>query len=171
MFVEIWMRWSIALSSAFYRGRQYLWIVFSFKTMHALSWRILGPEEYLALCLWLKDLIITKFVHYGTWTANRRFVWQKKKMFSINQIIDLKNKSKRMVIEKVRGHAGISLVFTMHLLWHGTSVLWPRLMDCPICHALRLENYTKDWFKEKRKRQQQQQKKPNNNNNKQVLFM
>ena len=31
MFVEIWMRWSIALSSAFYTGRKHLWIVFSFK--------------------------------------------------------------------------------------------------------------------------------------------
>ena len=31
VFVEIWMRWSIALSSAFYRDREHLWIVFSFK--------------------------------------------------------------------------------------------------------------------------------------------
>ena len=31
VFVEIWMRWSIALSSAFYTGRKHLWIVFSFK--------------------------------------------------------------------------------------------------------------------------------------------
>ena len=31
VFVEIWMRWSITLSSAFYRGRKHLWIVFSFK--------------------------------------------------------------------------------------------------------------------------------------------
>ena len=30
VFVEIWMRWSIALSSAFYTGRKHLWIVFSF---------------------------------------------------------------------------------------------------------------------------------------------
>ena len=29
--MEIWMRWSIALSSAFYTGRKHLWIVFSFK--------------------------------------------------------------------------------------------------------------------------------------------
>ena len=33
VFVEIWMRWSIALSSAFYTGRKHLWIVFSFKYM------------------------------------------------------------------------------------------------------------------------------------------
>ena len=32
VFVEIWMRWSIALSSAFYTGRIHLWIVFSFKS-------------------------------------------------------------------------------------------------------------------------------------------
>ena len=31
VFVEIWMRWSISLSSAFYTGRKHLWIVFSFK--------------------------------------------------------------------------------------------------------------------------------------------
>ena len=31
VFVEIWMRWSIALSSAFYTGKKHLWIVFSFK--------------------------------------------------------------------------------------------------------------------------------------------
>ena len=31
VFVEIWMRWSITLSSAFYTGRKHLWIVFSFK--------------------------------------------------------------------------------------------------------------------------------------------
>ena len=31
VFVEILMWWSIALSSAFYRGRKHLWIVFSFK--------------------------------------------------------------------------------------------------------------------------------------------
>ena len=31
VFVEIWMRWSMALSSAFYRGREHLWKVFSFK--------------------------------------------------------------------------------------------------------------------------------------------
>ena len=30
VFVEIWMRWSIVLSSAFYTGRIHLWIVFSF---------------------------------------------------------------------------------------------------------------------------------------------
>ena len=30
VFVEIWMRWSIALSFAFYRGRKHLWVVFSF---------------------------------------------------------------------------------------------------------------------------------------------
>ena len=30
VFVEIWMRWSKALSSAFYTGRTHLWIVFSF---------------------------------------------------------------------------------------------------------------------------------------------
>ena len=30
VFMEIWMRWSIALSSAFYTGRKHLWIVFSF---------------------------------------------------------------------------------------------------------------------------------------------
>ena len=30
MFVEIWMQWSIALSSAFYTGRKHLWIAFSF---------------------------------------------------------------------------------------------------------------------------------------------
>ena len=30
VFVEIWMRWSMALSSAFYRGREHLWKVFSF---------------------------------------------------------------------------------------------------------------------------------------------
>ena len=30
VFVEIWMRWSIALSSAFYTGKKHLWIVFSF---------------------------------------------------------------------------------------------------------------------------------------------
>ena len=31
MFVEIWMRWSIALRSAFDRGRKHLWIVFNFR--------------------------------------------------------------------------------------------------------------------------------------------
>ena len=30
VFVKIWMRWSIARSSAFYTGRKHLWIVFSF---------------------------------------------------------------------------------------------------------------------------------------------
>ena len=30
VFVEIWMRWSISLSSAFYPGMKHLWIVFSF---------------------------------------------------------------------------------------------------------------------------------------------
>ena len=35
VFVEIWMRWSIALSAAFYTGRKHLWIVFSF---NVLSW-------------------------------------------------------------------------------------------------------------------------------------
>ena len=42
VFVEIWMRWSIALSAAFYTGRKHLWIVFSFKNMipelSFLSW-------------------------------------------------------------------------------------------------------------------------------------
>ena len=32
VFVEIWMRWSIALSAAFYTGRKHLWIVFSFNS-------------------------------------------------------------------------------------------------------------------------------------------
>ena len=31
MFVKIWMRWSVALSFAFYRGKKHLWIVFSLK--------------------------------------------------------------------------------------------------------------------------------------------
>ena len=30
VFVEIWLRWSIALSFAFYRGRKHLWVVFTF---------------------------------------------------------------------------------------------------------------------------------------------
>ena len=34
VFVEIWMRWSIALSSAFYTGRKHLWRVFSFKEIN-----------------------------------------------------------------------------------------------------------------------------------------
>ena len=44
VFVEIWMRWSIALSSAFYRGRKHLWVVFSFKIPHLVldeeNWNI-----------------------------------------------------------------------------------------------------------------------------------
>ena len=35
--VEIWMRWSIALSSAFYTGIKHLWIVFSFKVRYSVS--------------------------------------------------------------------------------------------------------------------------------------
>ena len=31
VFVKIWMRWRITLSSVFYRGTKHLWIVFSFK--------------------------------------------------------------------------------------------------------------------------------------------
>ena len=44
VFVEIWMRWSIALSSAFYRGRKHLWIVFSFKTWNYLRRTILNTQ-------------------------------------------------------------------------------------------------------------------------------
>ena len=37
VFVKIWMRWSIVLNSAFYRGRKYLWIVFSYHaTLHCI---------------------------------------------------------------------------------------------------------------------------------------
>ena len=43
VFVEIWMQWSIALRSAFYRGRKHLWIVFSHKLasiFNCLQWLI-----------------------------------------------------------------------------------------------------------------------------------
>ena len=33
VFMEFWMGWSIALSSAFYRGKKHLWIVFSFNEL------------------------------------------------------------------------------------------------------------------------------------------
>ena len=42
VFVEIWMRWSISLSSAFYRGRKHLWIVLRFnglsRMIYCPSW-------------------------------------------------------------------------------------------------------------------------------------
>ena len=39
VFMEICMRWNIALSSAFYAGRTHLWIVFSFK-FEFCRWKI-----------------------------------------------------------------------------------------------------------------------------------
>ena len=47
VFVEIWMRWSIALSSAFYTDRKHLWIVFSFKNcdLSALRLHLVAKSE------------------------------------------------------------------------------------------------------------------------------
>ena len=46
------MRWSIALSSAFYRGRKHLWIVFSFKECNVEGrWNC----RRLLVCCWSLD--------------------------------------------------------------------------------------------------------------------
>ena len=47
VFVEIWMRWSIALSSAFYTGRKHSWIVFSFKIITKARRHICSLYAYI----------------------------------------------------------------------------------------------------------------------------
>ena len=71
VFLEIWMRWSIALSSAFYRGKKNLWIpvVFSFKPQSLVALHDhaspLHTACYLDRNIFLKDFfLLFLFMYY-----------------------------------------------------------------------------------------------------------
>ena len=81
VFVEIWMRWSIALSSAVYTGTKHFWIVFSFNLQNQLIaetdqifWTIFNFHQltldYLVLYIFKYFVMYRYFYHYFNYTFN-----------------------------------------------------------------------------------------------------